>query len=150
LLTLTLAVAFTPLAAGCGGEEPTGAKQATDTGQNTIVGSWTATSLTAPSQPGWGDAVVDDGLLVRLTFDESSRYWFSVSNDDPADPWLCDNAASCAWRGTYSTSGDTVVFDEGAGDERSADYSMSGDTLTLTFEATATLTDPYKYVLRRN
>lgn len=144
LVALTLAVGVVLLISGCGDDEPTGGNG------DTLFGSWIATSLTAPSQPGWGDGVVDDGLSISMTFNDTGSYSGSASNDDPADPWICENTASCAWSGSYSTSGNTVVFDEGTPDELSATYSISGNTLTLTFSATAGNTDPYRYVLRRS
>jgi hypothetical protein len=114
----------------------------------TIVGSWVATNLTCPNQPQWGDGVADDGLSVRMTFDDSGSYTFTISDDDPSDPWMCSGTASCSYSGTYRTSGTTVVFDEGTADEASVTYTLSGSTLTLAFAATATNADPYRFVLR--
>lgn len=123
LLALTLAVASMPFTIGCGeDDEPTGAG-------NTIVGSWTATCLIAPSQPAWGDGVADDGLSVRITFNSNGSYSWTVSNDDPADPWICDITASCNWTGPYTISGNSVVFDQGTADELSASFSVSSSTL---------------------
>lgn len=133
-VVLTAAVGVT-----CG--EPTAIR-------TTIVGSWVATSLTAPSEPQWGDGVADDGLSVRMTFDDSGGYTFNVSDDDPADAWMCPGTATCSYSGTYSTSGTTLVLDEETADETSATYTLSGNTLTLAFAATATDPNPYTYVLR--
>lgn len=146
LLALSVILTFA-LYLGCGddddGNGPNG---------NTIVGSWTATSLTAPTQPVWGDGVVDDGLSVRITFNANSSYSWTVANDDPADPWICFDppAASCNWTGTYSTSGNNIVFDQGTADEISGTYSISGNQMTMTFPVTAQIPDPYRYVLQKN
>ncbi|MDH3496722.1 MAG: lipocalin family protein [Gemmatimonadota bacterium] len=136
-----LAVAVLPLTLGCGD----------DAGPNgtTIVASWVATSLTAPSQPGWGDAISDDGVSVNLTFTATGTYTFSVANDDPADPWICPNQATCSWNGTYATSGNTLTFDQGTADEMSATFSLSGNNLTVTFSASAQIVDPYRYVFQK-
>lgn len=138
------AVLALPLAVGCGGDNgPTG------TNSNTIVGTWVATSLTAPTQPQWGDAITDDGLSIRFTFSSSGGYSLTVGGDYPADPWICNNTASCTITGSYSTSGNTVLFDEGTQDEHPATYSISGSTLTLTFAAIPGIPDPYRYVFRK-
>jgi hypothetical protein len=139
---VALAGVLTALLGVACGDDPTGATP------TTIVGSWVATSLTAPSQPQWGDGVADDGLSIGMTFDQSGSYTFTVSDDDPADPWLCPGAASCSYSGTYSTSGSTVVFDGGTAEEASATYALSGATLTITYAATATITAPFRLVFR--
>lgn len=140
LVPVALAVATVPLVPGCGDDEPAG--------PTTIVGSWAAASLTAPSQPQWGDAIQDDGLSVSIAFSANGTYSFTVANDDPADPWICPNQASCSWTGAYSTSGNTMVFDQGTVDEASATYSLSGNNLTITFAATAQIVNPYRIVLQ--
>ncbi|MEJ2218654.1 MAG: hypothetical protein P8099_18865 [Gemmatimonadota bacterium] len=117
---------------------------------DTIVGSWTATSLTAPSRPDWGDAITGDGLSLGMTFNASGGYGLSAANDDPADPWICWNTASCSYSGTYSTSGNTMLFDEGTADEATATYSLSGGTLTITYQSAAGVTDPYKVTFTKS
>ena len=147
LVAPTLAVAAMQLTTGCGSDDPT---DPNDNNGNTIVASWTATSLTAPSQPQWGDGVVDDGLSVIITFNANGTHSWSVSTDFPADTWICHNTASCSWTGTYSVTGNTILWDEGTADEASATYSISGSTLTMTFAASAQVNDPYRYVMRKN
>jgi len=141
---MALAVVLTTsLLVACGsnnGPEPT---------VTTIVGSWNATSLIAPTRPDWGDAITDDGLKVGLTFNDSGGYTMSVTNDYVPDPWICTGTASCSFSGAYSLSGSTIMFDEGTADENAAAYSLSGSTLTITFAATTQITDPYKIVLHK-
>lgn len=134
-----------PFLAACGGDDD----GPTTLTEETIVGTWNVTSLTAPSQPSWGDAVSDDGLTVTVVFAAGGTYTFTVANDWPADPWICSGTASCGWSGTYSLSGNTLLFDEGTSDEVAVTYSLSGDNLTFTFPAGDGITDPYRYVLRR-
>jgi hypothetical protein len=114
----------------------------------TVVGSWAATSLTAPTQPQWGDAVQDDGLSVHLTLTSGGGYTFTVSNDFPADPWICSGTASCSFSGTYTTTGNTITFDEGTADEVSATYAFSPGTVTITYAGSAQVPDPYTMVLQ--
>lgn len=139
-----LAVALMALAYAACGDDSSG----TGPTPTTVVGSWVATSLTAPSQPQWGDAVSDDGLSVSLTLTAAGGYTLSASGDDPADPWVCPGAASCSFSGTYSTSGNTMVFDEGTASESSATYTLSSGTLTITYGTNAVITDPYRIVLK--
>lgn len=138
-----------PLLAGCGDDDgPTG----TNGNTNTIIGSWIATSLTAPSQPQWGDAIKDDGMSVTVSFTQGGAYSITASGDDPADPWVCldPNAASCSYSGNYSSKGNnSLVFDEGTPSELSATYSFSSNSLTVTFAAADWLPNPYRYVLQR-
>jgi predicted ribosomally synthesized peptide with nif11-like leader len=139
---VALAVVLTASLGLACGDDPTGPTP------TTIVGSWVATSLTAPSQPQWGDGVADDGLSIGMTFGQGGSYTLDVSDDDPADPWLCPGAASCSYSGSYTTSGNTVVFDGGTADEASATYTLSGGRLTIVYTATATNTDPLRLVFR--
>ena len=138
---VALAAALTlPLFVGCGDDE-----EPTNGNGDTIVGIWAATSLTVVGQPQWGDGVQDDGLVITISFNSSGGYSISVGNEDPADPWICDDTASCTYTGSYTTSGNTLVFDEGTTDEESATYSLSGNTLTITFQVAS----PYQFVLQR-
>ncbi len=143
LLVLAASFAAAALVAACGDDS-------TDTTEVTIVGSWTATSLTAPSQPQWGNAVTDDGLVVHWTFSAAGSYSFSVANDWPDDPWICTGTASCSWSGTYSISGNEILFDEGTADEVTVTHTLAGDQLTIVFPAGDGIADPYRYVLQRD
>ena len=136
-------MAFAYLACG---ENPNDPTKVTPT---TVVGNWVATSLVAPTQPGWGDAVKDDGLSVHLTV-TSSNYSLSVSGDFPADPWICAGTASCSFSGTYTTSGNTITFDQGTANETSATYAFSPGAMTITYAANAQVANPYKMVLQPN
>ena len=136
-----LAVALTlPVFVGCGDDE-----EPTNGNGGTIVGNWVATSLTVVGEPLWGDGVQDDGLTIRFSFTDNGQYTITVSDDYPDDPWICDATASCTFTGTYSTSGNTVTFDEGTTDEETATYSLSGNTLTITFQVAS----PYRFVFQR-
>lgn len=114
----------------------------------TVVGSWVATSLTAPTQPAWGDAVKDDGVSVNLTLTSSGTYTLSASGDDPTDPWVCTNTASCSYDGAYTTSGNTITWDQGTTSEATATYAFSPGTMTINYAANAVITDPYTIVLQ--
>lgn len=142
LMALAVVLATAQLL-GCGKDNGTEPKV------TTIVGSWNATSLFAPTRPDWGDAITDDGLTVGLTFNNSGGYTMSVTDDYVPDPWICSGTASCSYSGAYSVSGSTIMFDEGTADENAATYSLSGSTLTITFSATAAIADPYKVVLHK-
>jgi Lipocalin-like domain len=120
----------------------------TDPTPTSLVGSWVATSLTAPSQPQWGDAVTNDGLSVHLAFTSGGSYTYSVSGDNPSDSWMCDGSASCTYSGTYTTSGSTITFNQGTASEYSATYAFSPGTMTITEVANVQIQDPYRIVLR--
>ena len=132
------------LAAACGGDEPT------EITPDTIIGRWVVTSLTAPTQPQWGDAVQDDGLAIGFHFRDDGLYDFNVANDWPADPWICPGTVSCGWSGSYSVSGNELLLDEGTSSEVTATLKLNGDDLTLTYPAGDGFNDPYRYVMRRN
>ncbi len=114
----------------------------------TVVGNWVATSLTAPTQPSWGDAVKDDGVSLNLALTSGGSYTLSASGDDPTDPWVCTTTASCSYSGTYTTSGNTITWDQGTTSEATATYSFSAGAMTITYAANAVITDPYKMVLK--
>ena len=114
----------------------------------TVVGNWVATSLIAPSQPQWGDAIKDDNLVLHLTLTSGGGYTLSVSNDFPADPWICSGSATCTLSGTYTTSGNTITFDAGTANETSATYAFSPGAVTITYAANAQVANPYKMVLQ--
>lgn len=114
----------------------------------TVVGNWAVTSLTAPTQPSWGDAVKDDGMSINLTLTSGGSYTLTASGDDPTDPWVCSATASCSYSGTYATSGNTITWDQGTASEASATYTFSPGGMTITYAASALLTDPYKLVLQ--
>jgi hypothetical protein len=129
---------------GCGKDSPD------PVSTDTIVGSWTATSLIAPSRPDWGDAISGDGLSVGMTFNSSGGYSLSAANDDPADPWICWNTASCSYSGTYEIAGSTITFDVGTADEATATYSLSSGTLVITYQSAAGVTAPYKVTFTKS
>lgn len=129
---------------GCGKDNPDPVTP------ETIVGNWTATSLIAPSRPDWGDAISGDGLSVGMTFNSSGGYSLSAANDDPADPWICWNTASCSYSGTYDIAGSTITFDIGTADEATATYSLSSGTLVITYQSAAGVTYPYKVTFTKS
>jgi len=114
----------------------------------TVVGNWNVTSLTAPTQPSWGDAVKDDGMSISLALTSGGSYTLTASGDDPTDPWVCTNTASCSYTGTYSTSGNTITWDQGTASEATATFSFSAGSMTINYAANAVITDPYKLILQ--
>jgi len=131
---LALSVALTlPLFVGCGGDDETH-DPVPGGGENPLLGTWFATSITIVGQPAAGDAVVDDGLQFSINFNAIGEYAVLVNNDDPADPWACEDTAFCEWWGLYTISGNSLTLDEGTADEVTATFDVSGDTLTATFD----------------
>ena len=132
LLALTVALTL-PLFAGCGGnDEPTNGNG--NGADNPLLGTWIATSITIVGDPQAGDAVVDDGLQFSINFSNDGEYAILVNNDNPADPWVCEDTAFCEYWGTYRISGNTLILDEGSTDEATGTFSVSGDTLTVTID----------------
>lgn len=144
LAALAVVLATAAMLAACGGDD------STDPAEDTIVGTWNVTSLTAPSMPAWGDAISDDGLVVTFSFSASGGYTLTVANDWPADPWICSGTASCSISGSYSLSGNTLVFDQGTADEVTVSHTLAGNSLTIQFPAGNGITHPYRYVMRRS
>jgi hypothetical protein len=130
LLAWTVAMAL-PLLAGCGGDDGTPHNPVPGGGENPLLGTWWALSITVIGDPGAGDAVVDDGLEFSINFNEAGEYAVLVNNDDPENSWVCGDTASCEWWGYYTISGSTLAFDEGTADEVVMTFEVVSDTLTV-------------------
>jgi hypothetical protein len=134
-VALSVALVALPLV-GCGDDETTNGN---GNGDPALLGTWIATSITIVGQPGAGDLVVDDELNFSINFNSLGEYAILVTNDDPADPWICENTATCEFDGTYRVSGSTLILDESTSDETTAVFSISDNIMTATLDATATL-----------
>ena len=129
LLALTIALAL-PLLAGCGGDDDTH-NPVPGGGENPLLGTWWALSITVVGNPQAGDAVTDDGLEFSINFNNFGEYAILVNNDDAADPWVCEDTSTCDWWGYYTISGNTLTFDEGTEDETTTTFNVASDTLTV-------------------
>ncbi len=132
LLALTVVLTL-PLFVSCGDDE-TPHNPVPGGGENLLLGTWWALSVTIVGQPAAGDAVVDDGLEFSINFNDIGEYAVLVNNDDPADPWMCEDTATCEWWGLYTIRDNTVTFDEGTTDEMAATFAVANDTLTATID----------------
>jgi hypothetical protein len=100
-------------------------------GENPLLGTWWALSITVVGDPGAGDAVVDEGLEFSINFNNFGEYAILVNNDDPVDPWVCEDTATCDWWGYYTIRGTSLIFDEGTEDETTTTFQVASDTLTV-------------------
>ena len=119
LLVAMMSIALLP-ACGDDGDSSTGPSGS----GAAILGTWTATSFNAGGQD-----FVPMGLTVQLTF-ATSTYTISISGD--SGNLLCDTGSSCTDGGPFAYTATTITFDPGSMEEATLNYTISGNTLTLT------------------
>ncbi|HUG40164.1 MAG TPA: hypothetical protein VMM12_06760 [Longimicrobiales bacterium] len=111
-----------PLAAGCSDDSagPNGDDE-------TLVGTWTATSLIAPII---GDLVAA-GLDLELTLSAGGTATAVIAGDD-LHAFCVDPATACTITGDYTSTSSTITLDLGDDDESTFTYQIQGSTMTWT------------------
>ncbi len=116
LAALTAAVVVLPSVLACG-------DSGTDTDENPLVGTWSATSVVL------NDVEVLVGTSFSITATFGSDGTFSASYSGNTNFW-CGGAPSCTETGTYTfTSSTLTICDPGC--EAPGPYTISGNTLTF-------------------
>jgi hypothetical protein len=118
LAILSLAVAWG--AGGCGSEED----NLGPGGNNAVVGTWDAATFIVQ-----GTDLIAQGMSLSFTFTGSGSYSFTITNDQGG---LCDGAADCSDNGLYSASATQIILDPGTIDEATLNYTIAGNTMTVT------------------
>lgn len=91
-----------------------------------LIGTWNAVSITSPAV---GGDLIDMGMTFSVTFTDDT-YTFNVTGDD--DGAFCeDDGPDCTNTGDYTATGTTVTFDPASVDAFTANWNISGSTLTI-------------------
>jgi len=115
---LTAAVAWS--ASGCGSD----GDNAGPGGNDAVVGTWDAANFIVQ-----GTDLIAQGMSLSFTFSPSGGYSLTIINDQGG---LCDGAANCSDNGVYSASGTQISLDSGTIDEATLNYTIAGNTMTVT------------------
>lgn len=118
---LAAVAALCILAIGCSDDDENGMGPEADP----IIGTWVSTSLVADGQD-----LSAVGIVLTLTFEENGDYSLTVAGD--ATGVFCETGTTCSESGTFTYTSSRFTFDPGTVDETDLDYSISGDTLTVT------------------
>jgi hypothetical protein len=120
LAASTVALVTLPLVVGCGDDDGTG------TNGNELFGTWSVTSMLIDDV----EVFAGTGASATLTLRSNGTYSSSVSGD--TDHLFCEGTTSCSEDGTYIHTSSTFLFcDPGCDPQDTADYTVSGDTLTF-------------------
>lgn len=120
-----------PLLGGCSSDD-----NGTGPG-SALVATWNATSFSA-----LGQNFIALGMTLRITFASGGTYSINIAGDLIG---ACDQGTSCVNTGSYSATATQVTLDPGTADAVTFNYTIQGQTLTLTGsidgnQATITLT----------
>ncbi len=91
-----------------------------------FVGNWNSTSFVVDGTEMMG---AGSSFFVSFGFFSDGSYQLIVGGDD--NFMLCDIASSCNEDGEFSFTGTVLTIDPGTVDQLALQYSVSGDTLTL-------------------
>ena len=117
--SLLLAVFVLPLLAGCSDDSagPNGDDE-------TLVGTWTATSLSSPA----GDLIAL-GLDLELTLGAGGTATIVIA-DDGLHAFCDDPATACTFTGDYTSTSTTITLDLGDDEESTFTDQLQGSTMT--------------------
>lgn len=70
------------------------------------------------------------GVSFTITFSSNGTWSSTVSGD--TNGFFCDTGTACTDGGTYTSTASTLTLDPGTIDETALNYTLSGNTVTLT------------------
>lgn len=101
-------------------------KEVTGPGQDTIEGTWQATSFVA-----LGTDAIADGMTFKATFNGNGGYTFVVTNDKIG---VCGDGGgpNCTNTGDYTSTASQITIDAGSEDETTFNFAIVANKLTFT------------------
>ncbi|MFV1988013.1 MAG: lipocalin family protein [Gemmatimonadota bacterium] len=114
------AIALSLVAVGCSDSD--GGPNGPD--PDPLIGTWSATSILAD-----GTEIQVGGLTLTITFGDDGMFATSTTND--ADGIFCEGATSCTDEGAFTFTSTQLTFDVGSVDEAILNYTITGNTLTV-------------------
>lgn len=103
--------------AACSSDEATGPDPA-------LIATWNCTSFSA-----LGQDFIQQGMTLQATFTNADTYTLTVTGDLTGN---CNPGPDCVVNGTYSATATQITFDPGTVDAVTFNYSIVGNTMTLT------------------
>ncbi len=128
LAAIVLSIAVGWGVAGCATEEnggPSGAGAA-------VIGNWNVTTFTVNSVD-----IIAAGMSMIFTFENTGDYTFTVTNDQSGS--VCDTGLDCFEQGDFTATATQITLDPGTTDATVLNYSISGNTMTITATIDGTL-----------
>jgi len=116
------AIAISVVAVACSDSD--GGPNGPDPDPDPLIGTWSATSILAD-----GTEIQVGGLTFTITFGDDGRFAFATTND--ADGIFCEGATSCTDEGAFTSTSTQLTFDPGSADEAILNYTITGNTLTV-------------------
>lgn len=117
IVAFALAAALAPMGSACSSDGGNGPGDA-------LIASWNATSFMVQ-----GTDAIADGMSLVMTFESGGTYTLEFTNDQIG---ACNPGPDCTQTGTLEFTGSHFTLDAGTVDEVTLNYSIQGDTMTIT------------------